>query len=335
MKTIYPKYAKKFICIASDCPDTCCAGWEVAVDKQFQEIYKRSSSPVAKKAVDAMYTDSDSDVCLRLNKGRCPMLNENNLCELYIHMGSDALCDVCRVYPRYNKDFSDVIFSGISLSCPESARLILSDNENGALNERPYFADEASALIFDIYLFMAHNVKSDEFFALSEICEHIQDEMDFGDYSEARKAMVHPLVRELIPHAAEIADIANNIRKMEFLTDEWAELVKLLTNHLNKAIADEEYCKKRDAAFSAASHTGEITDIKIYYLFKYLPEAMEYGDIVSLYERCRTCTMLICELYAMEILNKGKIDFDRRLRLAQLFSKEIEHNEDNLAKIIE
>ena len=333
MKTIYPKYAKKFNCIASDCPDTCCAQWEVVIDERFREIYKKSSSPAAKRAVSAMYTDSDGDVCLRLENGRCPMLNESNLCDIYIHMGSDALCDVCRVYPRFNKDCFGNIFSGISLSCPESARLILSDTQNGALCEKPVFGDEVSGLIFDIYLFMAHRAGTSDFFALSDICENIQSEIDFGDYTAAREAMTQPQDSECIPHTYEIADIVTGVKGMECLTDEWAKLLKCLTDHLNKAAADVEYCKKRDAACMAASRTNEIANIRVYYLFKYLAEAIEDGDIVTLYQRCRIYTMVICELYAMEILNYGGIDFARKLRLAQLFSKEIEHNEDNMDKM--
>ena len=28
----YPHYYKKFQCIASDCEDTCCAGWAITID---------------------------------------------------------------------------------------------------------------------------------------------------------------------------------------------------------------------------------------------------------------------------------------------------------------
>lgn len=29
----YPHYYKKFHCTASECEDTCCAGWEIMIDK--------------------------------------------------------------------------------------------------------------------------------------------------------------------------------------------------------------------------------------------------------------------------------------------------------------
>ena len=50
MKKIYPEYYNKFKCIAGNCPDTCCAGWEIVVDKEHCEIYKNSSAPSAVKA---------------------------------------------------------------------------------------------------------------------------------------------------------------------------------------------------------------------------------------------------------------------------------------------
>ncbi len=335
MKTVYPKYTQKFKCIASKCPDTCCALWEIVIDKKFQNIYMQSPSPAAKKAVQAMYTDSDGDVCLRLNGGRCPMLNEDNLCELYIDMGKDALCDVCRLYPRFNKEFEDITFGGISLSCPESARLILSDSSKGELDLYPDFKDDTSRLIFDVYMFLTSMAKNGEFFDLLSMCENIQDEMDFGDSTAARDAMILSSANKCIPHTDEIAAILNKINDMECLTDEWSKLVKGLTNHLDKTATDEAYRKKRDAAFLEASQTNEIKSIQIYYLYKYLAEALDDADILSLYKRSRVCSYLICELYAMEMVKCLQFNFERKLRLAQLFSKEIEHNEDNLEKILD
>ena len=31
MQYIIPHYYKKFACIGGDCPDTCCAGWQIMI----------------------------------------------------------------------------------------------------------------------------------------------------------------------------------------------------------------------------------------------------------------------------------------------------------------
>ena len=41
----YPHYYRKFQCIASECEDTCCAGWEIMIDDKALEKYRRSHKP--------------------------------------------------------------------------------------------------------------------------------------------------------------------------------------------------------------------------------------------------------------------------------------------------
>lgn len=32
MEYVYPDYYRQFTCIGGECPDTCCAGWEIVID---------------------------------------------------------------------------------------------------------------------------------------------------------------------------------------------------------------------------------------------------------------------------------------------------------------
>lgn len=41
MEIRYPNYYKTFRCIAGACPDTCCAGWEISVDKESEKRYRK------------------------------------------------------------------------------------------------------------------------------------------------------------------------------------------------------------------------------------------------------------------------------------------------------
>ena len=38
---IYPNYYKKFRCIAGDCRDNCCIGWEIDVDGDTLRKYEK------------------------------------------------------------------------------------------------------------------------------------------------------------------------------------------------------------------------------------------------------------------------------------------------------
>ena len=334
MKNIYPLYAKDFICIAGKCPDTCCAGWEIVIDKKFQEIYKADSSPAAKKAVSKMYEDDEGDICLKLNNGRCPMLNSDNLCELYIDMGKDALCDVCRIYPRFNKECVNANITGISLSCPEAARLILEDESCGELNSDFLFDDVYANTIAKISNYLKDKIIENGFYNIYDATQRIQDELLFGDDKEALCIAAEPCNEIFVPDICEVSELTEKIYALEILTDEWKKLIENLICHLEKAKTDKTYMKKRNDALKICASLKEIKNIGIYYLYKYMPEAIEEQDITYSGAISYYALLIICELYAMEYAKNKALSFERRLRLAQLFSKELEHNEDNLNSLI-
>ena len=43
MLYIRPSYYNEFECIAGECPDTCCAGWQVDIDDAQMEKYRKMS----------------------------------------------------------------------------------------------------------------------------------------------------------------------------------------------------------------------------------------------------------------------------------------------------
>ena len=331
MKNIYPMYADKFFCIAGKCPDTCCAGWEIVVDEKFQNIYKSSSSTAARYAVSRMYTDDDGDVCLKLKNGRCPMLDDENLCRIYIDMGKNALCDVCRIYPRFNKECDDIIFSGISLSCPEAARLIFEDESFGELIRY----DEGNCSdslkdILNIYLSLRKRIINGGIFNITIDSDEIQDELFFGDSKKALEIASASFNNTFVPRADDVIEFAENISDLEILTDEWKELISKLIRHLEEAINDENYLIKRNDALTACASLKEIKNTGIYYLYKYMPEAIYDGDISIMTGIAFSSICIISEIYAMLLMESGQLCDQRKLRIAQLFSKELEHNEDNL-----
>jgi len=336
MKKIYPTYSKIFKCIASDCPDTCCALWEVVIDSEFQKLYKSHPSHAAKKATQAMYIDKDNDVCLRLNNSRCPMLNCDNLCEIYIEMGKDALCDVCKTFPRYNKPVENVMLSGISLSCPEAARLILCDDTFGCLNDNPDFKDENAKFILKIYNLFRNFVIKESFFDKIKLAQDIQDDIDFGDINFLNKYFSsYKNSATSHPSAKEILHTVKSFSKLEFLTDKWMFLLNELCNHLTYALKDSDYLNTRNEIFKKMYVSKEIKNITIYFLYKYLAEALEYTDVFNMYKLSLICSFVICELYTMEIIKNKTISIDTKIEIAQTFSKEFEHSEDNLRFLID
>ena len=45
----YPEYFSRFSCLASECPDTCCRGWEIQIDRKTLERYKSETGFLKEK----------------------------------------------------------------------------------------------------------------------------------------------------------------------------------------------------------------------------------------------------------------------------------------------
>ena len=86
MKIVKPTFYKNFICIAGDCPDSCCQGWEVDADRDSLEYYKTlDNSLEIKKRIDSVLSkdEFDNTIFTLAPKKRCPFLNDENLCDMH------------------------------------------------------------------------------------------------------------------------------------------------------------------------------------------------------------------------------------------------------------
>ena len=124
MELIYPSCYQKFVCIAGACPDSCCHEWEVQVDADSAARYRGLEGPLGDALREHLY-DEEGETYLRNVDGRCPMWRSDGLCRIQAERGHDALCSVCRQFPRLRHDYGDFVELGLELSCPEAARLML------------------------------------------------------------------------------------------------------------------------------------------------------------------------------------------------------------------
>ena len=119
-----PDFYDSFKCIASQCTDTCCIGWEIDVDKASQEAYRN----VAGTFGDKLKANIEEGHFKLLPHDRCPFLTRENLCEIYTNLGEGALCDICREHPRFVEVYGDIMERGLGLCCEEATRLLLAGN---------------------------------------------------------------------------------------------------------------------------------------------------------------------------------------------------------------
>lgn len=126
MEFTFPNYYKEFSCIAGSCPDTCCAGWQIVIDNKTLKEYQHFKGPFHNR----LHNDIDwKEHVFRQYNRRCAFLNEENLCDIYTEAGPKMLCDTCRNYPRHIEEFEGLREISLYLSCPEAARILLSQKE--------------------------------------------------------------------------------------------------------------------------------------------------------------------------------------------------------------
>ena len=126
---VYPSYYTEFRCIASRCRHNCCIGWEIDVDDETADRYRRVDGELGKRLKENICYNDTSAFFRLAERDRCPFLNGQNLCDIIGSLGEDALCEICREHPRYRNFYSQREEVGLGLSCEEAARIVLSQAE--------------------------------------------------------------------------------------------------------------------------------------------------------------------------------------------------------------
>jgi len=127
MREYILSYYPQFKCVAGRCKHTCCAGWEMNIDKDSLCAYKNDCSSfksALQKGINFKKSKFKSD-----KQKRCAFLNDSGLCEIIINLGEQSLCQVCKDHPRFRSFYSDRIETGLGFACEEVVRIVLSFEE--------------------------------------------------------------------------------------------------------------------------------------------------------------------------------------------------------------
>lgn len=129
-----PHYFQRFHCIASDCQDSCCAGWDVTIDQATYDAYQQCQEPQLKPLLREHVVVNSKPVgnsdyvpyaLIKKNHSRCPFLSEERLCTIQKKLNEEALSITCATYPRTFNAVDGVLERSLDVSCEEAARLVL------------------------------------------------------------------------------------------------------------------------------------------------------------------------------------------------------------------
>ena len=255
--------------------------------------------------------DTEDGTIMAIENGRCPMWRTDGLCRIQAELGHDALCKVCREFPRLTHDYGDFIELGLELSCPEAARLILSGADNAILSrtvsdgEEPEYDAEAMSILqrtrCEFFAFLESTaLPFPKILAVFLLYAHsVQEELDGGE-----TAVLSPDISVSgIAPTNDLRPLQNFFLGLEILTPQWKKLLKA------PAVVPQW-----EDGHKALLH---------YFILRYWLQAVSDYDIV-----CRT------KLAVAACLLIGGLGGDLT-ETAQLFSKEIENDPDNVEAILD
>ena len=239
MKITKPDYYDTFRCLASACPDSCCKEWTVQVDEETAAKYRLLSGDLGEHLRSVM-VEEDGDTVLRLTADRrCPMWREDGLCRIQAQLGEDALCHTCRQFPRLRHDYGDFSELGLELSCPEAARLILGGcctniTETVPGGEQPEYDPDAMEILLrsrqEILSLIDHKAFSvGETLAILLVYGYaVQEELDGGEVAVLDTASMLASARSIAANG-DLEAILTFYASLEILTPHWLQRLKAAT----------------------------------------------------------------------------------------------------------
>ena len=307
-----PAYFEDFHCIADRCPDSCCKEWDVQVDAASAEVYRSLPGALGDRLREVLRAE-DGETVMTIIDGRCPMWRDDGLCRIQAELGEEALCKTCREFPRLTHDYGDFVERQLELSCPEAARILLTAPMLPAITEEvpggcaPEYDQEAMAVLKQTRSCMLEILADDsrdvrETLALALLYGYqAQGELDGDEIQPFDAGTAMESIREFAKPGS-IRDVLDFFGELEILTPQWeARLQDPCTGAMP------------DMARSLARYLVE----------RYWLQAVSDYDLA-----CRVKFLLISCL-VVSALGGSFIE------TAQLYSKEIENNCDNVEAILD
>lgn len=282
------------------------------VDPAAAQYYRSLSGDLGDRLRQVL-TETEDGTAMILENGRCPMWRQDGLCRIQAELGHDALCQTCREFPRLRHDYGNFMELGLELSCPEAARLILSSDGGLLVQAQPggeapdYDADEMTLLRRsrkEALDFLRSGCCSTQE-ALAAILLYAHDVQAELDGAEPSGILPEDCLEEARSFRlkGELESLFELFRSLNILTTAWQEKLSI------------------SPANTVWSHS---TAALARYLFeRYWLQTISDGDLICRVKFAIAACILVCSLDGNFIDN------------AQLFSKEIENDPDNVDAILD
>lgn len=361
MRYLKPHYYDKFVCTAGDCPDSCCAGWQIVIDEASLERYGNEKSEFGTRLRNSIDWVEE---CFYQNNRRCAFLNEENLCDMYIEAGSGMLCDTCRRYPRHIEEFEGMREVSLSLSCPEAARIILSRKDPVTFRTFEKETAEETYEDFDYFLFSALMDTRDYLLTVLQdrsvpvryrmakllVCTHdfqlavnkqelfswetIRARHEQSGFSSAFRKKISDRCFPDMDRVDLMKQIWKTIvPKLEVLSPDWTSFLKDTLVSLYHTCPEEASYMELLLDFQDTFPEWQVQkeQLLVYWLYTYFCGAVYDENIFAKGKMAVICTLFIEELIlGLYGRKREKLEPGDLVSVCYRFSRELEHSDQNL-----
>ena len=344
MQEIYPKFYKDFKCLADKCPNTCCKGWGVDIDALTLKRYKNVEGAYGAKLKHIV---SNHKQFFKVGS-TCPFLNKDGLCDIEINLGEDYLCDVCRTFPRVKYTYGEYEENSLSCACIECSRLLLRDKvefETIKTDKSVVSYNRFDSKIFP-YMKNARSFIYEVLNSNMDFDSKLQFILDLGNYLQQNfniysniDKIIEEYRHKLAGYSKKITDslstkdiikLIKKYSKLEMLTPFiYDKLNALLHLMYNKRVTAQDL---KNFVLSYRN-IFEFNNILIYFVYKYFLRCVYDYKIKARIDFGVYSVIILMLLAVGDTFLNGYFDTQCNIKNLEMFSREIEHNEDSIKKL--
>lgn len=308
-----PAYYRDFHCLAAECPDSCCQQWDIQVDADSAARYRALPGPLG-DLLRRVLIDRDGETVMQQVGGRCPMWRQDGLCMIQAQLGEEALCQVCTDFPRLRHDYGDFVELGLELSCPEAARLIFSASPSPFIARTTKENREAE---YDPALMHTLRRTREEVFSLLG-----RQDLSIRQILAILLLYGYAVQEEIDGGAPALLDVAADLAQANSLAKA-GDFGLILAFFSSLEILTEAWKQRLASPAATPNWSDALRDLARYAVQRYWLQAVSDYDIVCRVKFIITACIIVAHL-------GGDV-----VQTAQLYSKEIENDADNVDAILD
>ena len=367
MKIRVPDYFNEFNCIASECEDTCCAGWGIVIDEETFKHYESVEGEFGDRLRREIVSEDGENIFV-LKGDNCPFLTENKMCDIYNNLGEDSLCYTCRQYPRFTEEFGNLREVGLSLSCPEAARIILRNTEKVSFElteneEEVTRYNDINAMLY-INLMQCRNIIYNilqnrnidlkyRATIILKFTDEIQNKIDENNIQAIKtiiekyldKKVVEEIIDEVKKYEGNESGKYNNIHEcfkvfkdLKHINPNDPLCLDDALRYFWQSDEDEEVYFNNHKEFNNyfQGNTYKFEQILVYFIYRYFMKAVFDYDVIAKVKTAIISYLMIKELCVVRWIENGsKFAEEDLVDISHTYSKDVEHLEENIETLAE